>query len=426
MWIQKDNKFQAANAEIFKLDSGYEDTAAVFFDLDGDSDMDLYVVSGGNEFDIQSSYYADRLYINDGKGNFSRKIEASLQQNRKSGKAVAALDFDKDGDQDILVGNRMIPKNYPKHDTSVLYENVNGVLEEKTSEFAAEFLDFGIINDILVTDIDQDGWQDFIAVGEWSSPAVFINKQGTFERDQNIMAFKESGWWFSAIETDVNNDGLPDYVLGNAGLNLKFKASTKKPFKVFATDFDDNGINDIVLSKEYKGEYVPVRGRECSSQQMPFIKSKFPSYKEFAQANLEDVYGDKLNESYEKEVTEFQSVLLINKGDMVFEKVYLPVAAQMIPVSSMVKTDLNDDGFEDLILAGNIYETEVETPRLDAVSGIVLLADQKGGYNTISRSISGLYVQGNVKNIALIPMEGKHVLVAAQNNEKLKTYNINL
>ncbi|MBT8235101.1 MAG: VCBS repeat-containing protein, partial [Bacteroidia bacterium] len=282
--------------------------------------------------------------------------------------------------------------------------------------------DYGIINDILVTDIDQDGWEDFVAVGEWSSPAIFRNIQGKFERDQNIEAFNDSGWWFSAIETDVNNDGLPDYVLGNAGLNLKFKASTKKPFKVYATDFDDDGINDIVLSKEYKGEYVPVRGRECSSQQMPFIKSKFPSYKEFAQASLEDVYGDKLNESYEKEVTEFQSVLLINKGNMEFQKVILPIEAQMIPVLTMATTDLNKDGYEDLILAGNIYETEVETPRLDALSAVVLLSNQKGGYNSLNHSISGIYLHGNVKSIALVPFEKKQLLVAAQNNETIRAY----
>ncbi len=425
LWIQNNGSFRAMDSEIFKVDAGYEDTGVVFFDLDGDNDLDLYVVSGGNEFDIQSSYYADRLYINDGKGNFSRKIAPALQQNRKSGKAVAALDFDKDGDLDLLVGNRMIPKNYPKHDSSVLYENVNGTLQDKTSELAPEFQDFGIINDILVTDIDQDGWEDILAVGEWSSPAVFRNKQGKFERDQNIDAFKDSGWWFSAIETDVNKDGLPDYVLGNAGLNLKFKASSKKPFKVYATDFDDNGSNDIVLSKEYKGEYVPVRGRECSSQQMPFIKSKFPSYKEFAQASLEDVYGDKLNESYEKEVTEFQSVLLVNKGNMEFQKVILPVEAQLIPVFAMATTDLNGDGYEDIILAGNIYETEVETPRLDALSGVVLLADQKGGYYTLDRNLSGLYLNGNVKSITLVPFQDKQLLVAGLNNGTIKTYNIN-
>ncbi|NND14806.1 MAG: VCBS repeat-containing protein, partial [Eudoraea sp.] len=424
LWIQNSSGFRAMDQEILKVDSGYEDTAAVFFDLDGDADLDLYVVSGGNEFYIQSSYYADRLYINDGKGNYSRKIEPALQQNRKSGKAVVTLDFDKDGDQDVIVGNRMIPKNYPKHDTSILYENIDGVLQDKTSELAEEFKDLGIINDILVTDIDQDGWMDFMTVGEWSAPAIFRNTKGQFER-LKADAFKEAGWWFSAIETDVNKDGLPDYVLGNAGLNLKFSASKKKPFKVYATDFDDNGINDIVLSKEYKGEYVPVRGRECSSQQMPFIKSKFPSYKEFAQASLEEVYGDKLKESYEKEVTEFQSVLLVNKGNMEFEKVLLPIEAQMIPILSMVKTDFNDDGYEDLILAGNIYETEVETPRLDAISGLVLLADQKGGYEALPHRISELYLTGNIKSIALIPFKEIELLVAGQNNDNIKTYTIN-
>ena len=178
-------------------------------------------------------------------------------------------------------------------------------------------------------------------------------------------------------------------------------------------------------SKQYKGEYVPVRGRECSSQQMPFIKEKFPSYKDFAQASLEDVYGEKLQESYEKEVTEFRSILLLNKGGMEFEKMILPVEAQFFPVLSILSEDLNSDGYEDLILAGNIYETEVETPRLDAHSGLVLFSDTTGGYSAVEPYISGIYMKGNVKAIHTVDIGGDPMLLALSNNGKVQLYNRN-
>jgi len=425
LWLQKNGRFHKADVPIFELDSRYEDMGAVFFDLEQDGDLDLFVVSGGNEFDIHSSYYADRIYLNAGSGKFSRHLEPVLQGFPKSGKSVVALDFDKDGDQDLIVGNRMIPKNYPKHDPSVLYENRDGVLIDRTQDLAPELQDFGIINDIEVTDIDADGWEDFIAIGEWSGIGVFRNSKGKFEQITDNSSFSDTGWWFSVASTDVNNDGLADYVLGNAGLNLKFKANPKKPFKVFATDFDENGVNDIVLSKQYKGEYVPVRGRECSSQQMPFIKEKFPSYKEFAQASLEEVYGEKLQESYVKEVTEFRSVLLLNKGDMVFEKIPLPIEAQLFPVLSILTKDLNLDGHNDLILAGNIYETEVETPRLDAHSGLVLFSDKKGYYSVINPYLSGIYLKGNVKAIGMLNAGSNSLLFALTNNGKVQLYKRN-
>ena len=425
MWLVKNGRFQKVNVPIFELDARYEDMAAIFFDLEQDGDLDLFVVSGGNEFDIHSSYYADRIYLNDGTGRFSRHLEPALQAFPKSGKSVKVFDFDKDGDQDLLVGNRMIPKNYPKHDPSILYENQNGTLIDRTQDLAPELQDFGIINDIQITDIDEDGWEDFVVVGEWSPIGVFKNNQGKFTQIKDNPAFADTGWWFAVQATDVNKDGLTDYILGNAGLNIKFKANSKKPFKVFATDFDENGINDIVLSKPYKGEYVPVRGRECSSQQMPFIKEKFPSYKEFAQASLEDVYGEKLQESYEKEVTEFRSILLLNKGGMEFEKILLPIEAQIFPVLSILSQDLNADGFEDLIVAGNIYETEVETPRLDAHSGLVLLSDTQKGYEPVPPYLSGLYIKGNVKTLGSVALGERSLLMALTNNGKAQFYKRN-
>ncbi|MBT8187608.1 MAG: VCBS repeat-containing protein [Croceitalea sp.] len=417
LFIHKNNGFQRKAIMAFEEDKGKEDMESMFFDFDGDQDLDLFVVSGGYEFDEYSSYYADRLYLNDGKGNFSKLEIDALSKLPKSGKTVTAIDFDTDGDLDILVGNRAIPRRYPQSQPSTLYENNNGTLKDVTDTKASGLKDFGIINKIITTDFNNDGKEDFITVGEWTGIGLFENKDNQFELVSNEFQLdNERGWWYSIQETDVNNDGLKDYIIGNVGQNLKFKASIDKPFKIYATDFDDNGSNDIVLSKKYNGEYVPVRGRECSSQQMPFIKEKFKTYNEFANATLVDVYGEKLEASYQNEATNFYSVLLLNKGESSFEIKPLPIEAQMLPVLSIVTMDVNKDGFEDCILAGNIYDTEVETPRLDALSGTVLLSNQKDGYFTLPFEKSGLQFEGNIKNMLLLQMGQTTTILASQNN----------
>ncbi len=425
LYVQTENGFKLTDNPVFEADKRFEDMEAVFFDFDNDTDMDLFLVSGGNEFEEHSSYYTDRMYLNDGKGTFSRFESDVLSAYPKSGKSVTVLDFDNDGDSDLLIGNRIIPKNYPNAPASTLYENVGGTLRDVTADKAPGLQNFGIINDIIATDFDNDGWVDFMAVGEWTPVGAFKNHKGTFTRlTASETPLNDKGWWFSIAETDVNNDGLKDYIVGNAGLNLKFTASREKPFKIFANDFDGNGVNDIVLSKKYNGEYVPVRGKECSSQQMPFIKEKFGSYTDFANATLTDIYGEKLSESYRNEVTTFESILLINQGEGIFKKQNLPIYAQQFPLLKTIVTDIDNDGFDDCILAGNIYETEVETPRLDAKSGVVLLSNTKDGYTALPYTKTGLYLSGNVKDLELVETSQGRVLLSTTNNDRLNAYKI--
>ncbi len=425
LYIQSSTGFTKKTSPVFEQDKHHEDMESVFFDFDGDGDSDLFVVSGGNEFETNSSLYADRLYINDGFGNFTKKDLNSLKKLPKSGKSVNVIDFDNDGDFDILVGNRVIPKKYPIHSPSTLYKNEDGNLMDVTKELSSDLEKFGIINDIAVTDFNNDGWHDFIAVGEWTGIGFFENKMGKFEKKAIGLENNDKGWWFSIKETDVNKDGLKDYVVGNVGLNIKFKTSQKKPFKIFSSDFDDNGINDIVLGKQYNGEYVPVRGRECSSQQMPFIKEKYPTYKSFAQASILDIYGDGLESSYQNEVTEFNSVVILNKGNGHFEKKILPIEAQMFPLMDIVSKDLDNDGYEDIIVAGNIFETEVETPRLDAFSGLVLFSNQKDGFTVKSLIKNSILLNGNIKDLEIIKNNKNEYLLGAANDGPITTYKIN-
>ncbi|MCP4975484.1 MAG: VCBS repeat-containing protein [Maribacter sp.] len=424
LYIQGNNRFIKSKSKTFEEDKGYEDMQSVFFDFDNDQDLDLYVVSGGNEFAEHSSFYADRIYLNNGQGIFSKFNSQVLTSFAKSGKAVSIIDFDKDGDSDILVGNRNIPKKYPIHSSSILYENTGGDIKDVTKSIVPQLLDFGIINDIVITDFDQDGWDDFIAVGEWTPIGLFSNQNGKSFEQKDLQGINDKGWWFSINETDINNDGFKDYVVGNVGMNIKLKATREKPLKIYANDFDDNGINDVVLSKKYKGEYVPVRGRECSSQQMPFIKDKFGTYSEFANATLADIYGDKLSKSYRNEANELNSILIMNDGNGNFEKKILPIQAQQFPIMNGVFLDLNNDGYEDCIIAGNIYETEVETTRLDAISGTVLISNGKDGYKALSNKETGLYLNDNVKDIGLINLGNSSILINSVNNNRLTAHKI--
>ncbi len=418
--LSKDG-FKKIDVSSFQEDGLFEDMGAVFFDLENDGDQDLYVVSGGNEHTPNAIAYQDRLYINDGRNGFIRAQEDLLRLFRYSGKSVSAIDFDNDGFEDIVVGNRIVPQSYPVPAPSMLYRNNGGTLEEVTDSVIPQLSSFGIINEVISSDFNNDGWTDLIAVGEWTRIGFFKNEQGIFKDVADEIGLSgDKGWWFSVKETDVNGDGLKDYVVGNVGMNTKFKASIDKPFKVFASDFDSTGTLDVVLSNEYQGKYVPVRGRECSSEQMPFITAKFPTYNAFANASMTDIFGDKLESAYSAEANDFSSVLLLNLGNDLFEKVKLPWHAQLFPILSIVSCDINDDGFEDIVLGGNIYDTEVETPRMDSNSGLVLFSNGKDNYE----ARTSLNVQGDVRSMKISQSGDSKFLIVTRNNDTPIVYRL--
>jgi len=426
LYIQSDGVFHKQMVDALHYDSGYEDMGGLLFDADGDGDNDLYVVSGGNAFPSGSAMYEDRLYLNNGEGRFTRSSGAIKVPMFKSGRMVCGLDYDHDGDIDLIVGNRIIPHKYPEPAGSYVLENTQGAFRDVTENIAPELAQFGIVNDVLSTDFNMDGRVDFIVVGEWTGIGMFQNQGGTFINVANKYGLNHQyGWWFSVTETDVNNDSLPDYVIGNAGLNTKFKASQGQPFKVFSGDFDNNGTYDVFLSNKYKGKYVPVRGKECSSQQLPMIAQKFPTYDGFANATLNDILDDKMDSSEHYEVTEFRSVLLINRKTS-FTINYLPAMAQTFPILACINKDLNHDGFLDLIVAGDIYNTEVETPRWDAGNGLVLLSNHSDNYIPKMSDHTGLKIDGNCKDLALIRVESgnKEVVMATRNNSTLMTFEL--
>ncbi len=428
LFIQTNNGFIKVDNTVFIEDAHYEDMEALFIDIDNDNDNDLYVISGGSEFIDRSESLKDRIYLNDGEGNFSKLSSSDIYDYTISGKTVAKIDFDKDGDYDLIVGNRIKPQKYPLHEPSLIYENVNGTFKNVTANVAPEFEDFGIVNKVIATDINNDGWEDFIAVGEWTHVGIFINENGVFKDISSKSELdKEKGWWYSIIETDVNNDGNKDYLIGNIGLNIKFKASNDNPLRVYADDFDLNGTLDVVLSYKYNGNFVPARGKECSTQQMPFLSKKIPSYHQFANSTIEDLYGEKIYTAYQREANQFKSIILLNDGDGKFRKIELQNMAQSIPILDGDTYDFNKDGFEDIIVVGNMYNTEAETPRLDNAYGLVLISNKKDGYTVLGPDKTGLYINGNAKSIKLIEQTffNKILAIVTANNAEVEIFELN-
>ena len=283
-----------------------------------------------------------------------------------------------------------------------------------------------MVNKVITTDFDNDGWEDFIAVGEWTHIGLFKNVNGKFvDISKDSKLDNEKGWWFNVTETDINNDGLKDYVVGNVGKNIKFKVSKEKPLRVYADDFDNNNTHDVVLSYKYNDIFVPVRGKECSTQQMPFISEKIPSFNQFANSSLEDIYGEKIYTAYQREANQFKSILILNKGEGKFEKIELPNLAQTLPVLDAAPLDINNDGFEDLIIAGNIFNTEVETPRLDNPYALILQSNGTNNYTVLGPSETGLYLNGNVKSVEIIDFNNNPLVIFGCNNSPAEIFELN-
>ncbi len=404
--------------QVWSLDKACEDMGSLFFDADGDKDMDLYIVSGGGgEFAADAPELTDRLYINTGGGKF-QKVRQGLPVMPASGSNVKAADYDGDGDMDLFVGGRAIPGKYPYASRSYLLEFDKFKYNDVTETVAPDLMKPGLVTDFEWTDFDEDGKVDLVVVGEWMAPSFYKNEGTTFTNvtDQKRTADLK-GWWYSVKASDIDKDGDLDFICGNLGTNNKFKASYKKPFNVYSEDFDENGTCDIVLSKEYDGKQVPMRGRQCSSEQMPFITKKFPSYKEFASASIEDILGeDKIKKSLHLQVKDFESKVLINNGDGTYSANSLPSIAQVAPINGVVVKDVNNDGHLDLITAGNMFDTEVETPRYDAGTGLVMLGDGKGNFDPMKPAESGFFARGNVKDVKLIKQAGNDFMIVVTNN----------
>ena len=419
---QEDNSFKKAAKQPWIADKASEDIHALFFDADQDGDQDLYITSGGNEFPLGSPKLQDRLYINQGNGQFAKSSKIPVI--RTSGGVAAAGDLDGDGDLDLFIGGRQVPGKYGHPAQSYILRNDNGQFEDISDQFNINLEKMGMVSDAKWADIDGDKDLDLVIAGEWMPITVYTNNNGKLHNNTALSGLDNTnGWWNRLVLADMDKDGDLDIIAGNLGLNIKFKASQEKPFVAYIKDFDENGTNDTYLAYyDASGHIFPVRGRQCSSEQLPYIIEEFENYDKFAKATVEEVLGDRIEGAIKHEAVQFKSLYLENDGKGVFSQHTLPSIAQSFPVFGIIPKDLNNDGVLDLILAGNYYEREVETTRSDAGIGLILLGDGKGGFKPMPAYETGIAAYLDVRNILLLNNKSKPLLVVVNNNEGVQVY----
>ncbi len=417
-----EGEYTPQRIQDFIEDRSYEDVSACFFDADNDGDKDLYVASGSYEFTENGEQLQDRLYIND-KGNFKR-ANSKLPKISSAAAVVIASDYDGDGDEDLFVGSRVIPGKYPYAPKSVLLINEGGQFRNAISELAPDLEEIGLVTTAQWGDIDNDGDQDLVVSGEWMGLEVFLNDQGRLSKNEKYANLSnQTGWWNKIALEDLDNDGDLDIIAGNLGLNYKFHASSEKPFHVYTNDFDENGVEDIMLAKYYNEKLVPVRGKNCTSQQMPYLKERIKTYQEFASSDLQHILGEDITKAMHLQAIEFRSGYFINNDEQ-FQFVPFPIEAQLSPINSIVYHDFNKDSIKDLLLAGNNYGSEVETTRADAGIGVFLsgLGDNKFAHWDNLKT--GFFASGDVKDMQLIHHGTQEAILIANNNAGHQYYKI--
>ncbi len=403
-----------------------EDLGLLLFDADGDGDRDLYLVSGSSEFLNHSWYFRDRLFLNDGKGKFTYD-PAALPDIKISGSLVTAADFDRDGDLDLFVGGRLIPQFYPRDERSVVLRNDGGKFTDVTSSVSPELMEAGMVSSALWTDFDADGWIDLMIAGEWMPVRLFKNSSGIFHEITSEAGLDSiSGWWNSIVSADFDRDGDLDYVLGNQGLSNKFWVTKEKPLRIIYKDFDRNGRFDFVISSWREGHYYPVHLRNDLIKQIPVMKKKFPTFRDYGLATSDRLFTKKeLRNAKTKLAYVMESSYLENLGSGRFALHPLPVEAQFAPVFGLLADDFNGDGTADVLMVGNNYGTEVFTGRHDAFIGLFLAGDGKGGFTPLPVTKSGFFVDGDAKAmIQLYGPDNEMMVLASQNRDHLKMFEV--
>lgn len=397
----------------FENDKISTDTDAVFLDLEGDGDQDLFVTSGGYEYLEHDLALQNRVYLNDGKGNFSKSFD-TFDDQPYADNVVKTIDFDKDGDLDLLVGGGCIPQQYPMFNPSRLYRNDTGKLVKIENPV---FDNLGLINDFAIIDFNKDGFDDIIAVGEWTGVQFLENKKGKFEKIENDLE-KMTGFWNRIRSIDIENDGDLDLILGNFGLNSQYKATENEPVNMNLADFDGNGTLDPIMSYYIQGKNYPAYSRDELLDQLAPLRKKYTNYTQYSTAITDDILAEfKDKVPTKKEVNTLETTLLINNNGQ-FEKGTFPIQSQFAPVFAIAVEDLNRDGFKDIILAGNQSHARVRIGNMDANFGQVFSNNKKGGFDYLPQYLSGLNLKGDIKDMQMIGNQ----LIVGVNNSRILIY----
>lgn len=426
MFVQTANgKFEKKH--LIGKDSVIEQTGVLLFDADNDNDLDLYAVSGGTEQAKDSENFQDQLYLNDGHGSFSLAKDA-LPQMRQSGSCVVAADYDHDGDLDLFIGGRIIPKEYPMPAGSFLLRNdsKNGVCKFTDVTADAEGLNkTGLVCSALWSDYDNDGWLDLIVVGEYMRVTFYHNDKGMLVNHTDETGLEHtSGWWNSLVAGDFDSDGDTDYVVGNQGLNSHFHATPDEPLCVYASDYNKDGRLDPVMSYYVQGQKYVGHSRDNLIDQINTIRGRFRTYTDYANAKWEDTFlPEELSEAYMVCSERFESSYIENLGEGKFKISSLPLIAQISALFGMVAGDYDNDGNLDVLVVGNSYAPEISSGRDDALIGLLLKGDGKGNFKSVDVSKSGFFADRDAKGLAsLLLPTGKELMIIANNDGPMQTY----
>ncbi len=420
--LSDDDAYVTTNRRLMRADSLNEDVDAAFFDADGDSDLDLYVVSGGNEFWGRSEALRDRLYINDGNGQFSRP-DGLLPDFYHNGANVEAADYDGDGDVDLFVGSRVVSRNYGLAPESYLLENDGGGrFSIVTTERAPELVDFGMVTDAVWTDYDGDGRLDLIVTAEWQPVSVFRQEDGRFvNRTEEAGLAGTNGWWNTVVAGDMDRDGDEDLLLDNLGLNSQIKASRDRPVRLYVNDFDGNGSLDQILTRFNGDTAYPFASAEELVQQLQPLRKKYTTFTQFGARRIDDIFdSDVIARSEILEAYVFSSSYAENLGDGRFALRPLPVHAQFAPVYAFAVGDFTADGHLDAIAGGNFSGVKPDRGRYDASYGLLLIGDGNGEFSAAEPRETGMIIDGEVRDIRrLHDGSGRNLWVIARNGLSL-------
>jgi len=405
-----------------ELDPIYEDMGVLLFDADGDQDLDLYVVSGGSSTPPHLGRYVDRIYINNGLGTFTKNSSA-LPDIRSSGSCVVGADYDHDGDIDLFVGGRIVPGAYPTVPQSYLLRNDSrGSTVKFTEVTPAELSHVGMVTDARWTDYDNDGWADLMIVGEFMPVTCFKNEEGQLSK--SLVVTHSSGWWQSITPGDYDMDGDMDYVLGNLGLNARYKTSPEEPLCVYAKDFDKNGRIDPILCQYTNGENHIIHARSTLISQINAMRVRFKTHEDYASSSFDRSFlKEELEDALVLKTATFANSYLENKGGGIFKLEPLASEFQIAPMYGMIALDYNLDGHLDILGGGNSFAAETSIGRYDAGKGLLLEGDGDEGFVKIDGSSSGVHIPGDTKGLVrMLLADNSPIYVSSRNQNTLKTF----
>ena len=417
------NKFKSSNEELFEEDKQSEDSNVVFFDTDNDGDLDLYVSSGGVEFSNSSYALFDRLYLNNGFGKFTRSSQLLPSSKPESTSVVLPNDFDKDGDLDLFVGIRLKPGSIGVPQNGyILVNNGKGEFKDQTLELAPEMIEIGMITDAKWADFDNDDDYDLIMVGEWMGIKLFENDNFNFKEISKDVGLKNtSGWWNRIVSSDIDNDGDVDFIVGNHGLNSRFKASKEEPISCYVNDFDKNGSIEQVISIYNQNKSYPLALRHDLIEQLPHLKKKYVYYKDYKSQTIDNIFtAEELKNSIIHKVTMLESVLLINDGNASFKIKPLPKESQFAPIYAISASDFDKDGVVDLVLGGNLFNVKPEIGSYDASYGQFLKGKGNCDFTVYGMDESGIFLDGEIRDFKIINNKENNILLVSKNNSTVE------